>query len=146
MIDYFHCGRGVCQGVPLSPLLFCLVEEVLSRGISELVSSHKILPMIGPKDKDYPTRVLYVDDIFVFYRATRKSLTNLMEFLHIYDSISNQWMNSFKSHFSLSMSLFILIIISSILGCHRSTIPLNYLGVPIFFVLVRGDFFNLLAN
>lgn len=44
---YFSCARGVCQGDPLSLLLFCLAEEVLRRGISNLVSYGRIKPMRG---------------------------------------------------------------------------------------------------
>ncbi|KAL6132643.1 hypothetical protein ACLB2K_064883 [Fragaria x ananassa] len=37
-VRYISCGRGVHQGELLSPLLFCLAEEVLNRGISELLN------------------------------------------------------------------------------------------------------------
>ncbi|KAK2658157.1 hypothetical protein Ddye_004690 [Dipteronia dyeriana] len=36
---YFPCSRGVQQGDPLSPLLFCLVKDFLSRYLTYLVDS-----------------------------------------------------------------------------------------------------------
>jgi len=63
---FFPCSRGVREGDLLSPLLFCLAEEVLSRGISKLVNDKKILHMASPQGYLTPSRILYVDDIFVF--------------------------------------------------------------------------------
>lgn len=65
-VGYFPCKRGVRQGEPLSPLLFCIAEDVLSRGISKLVQSGNLFPMAGPNRFITPSHTLYADDILVF--------------------------------------------------------------------------------
>jgi len=84
LVGFFPCSRGVKQGDALSPLLFCLVEEVLSRGISKLVNDKKILHMASLQGYLTPSHILYVDDIFVFCRGDIKSLRNLSIFLKTY--------------------------------------------------------------
>jgi hypothetical protein len=55
---YFKCQRGVRQGDPLSLLLFCLAEEVLSRGISKLVSDGKLDLIKGSRSTFIPSHCL----------------------------------------------------------------------------------------
>lgn len=45
---FFSCDRGVRHGDPLSPLLFCIAEDVLSAGISKLIQSGSRHPISSP--------------------------------------------------------------------------------------------------
>lgn len=74
--DFFSMGRGLKQGDPLSPILFILMEEVLSRGLNHLVNSKKMQPMVNQKGV-YPTQLLFADDVFIFSNGSKKSLDNL---------------------------------------------------------------------
>nr|ABN09154.1 RNA-directed DNA polymerase (Reverse transcriptase) [Medicago truncatula] len=63
---YFSCSRGVRQGDPLSPLLFCLAEDVLSRSLTKLVEQGKLKQMRGTRNCLVPSHILYADDIMIF--------------------------------------------------------------------------------
>lgn len=90
LCGYIACKRGMCQGDPLSPLLFCLAEEMLSRGITSLVENNNLIPMASPRNFGTPTHILYADDIFVFCRGAKKNITILMTFFHSYREVSGQ--------------------------------------------------------
>lgn len=70
-VGHFTCKRGVRQGDPLSPLLFCLAEDALSRGISNLLQHGKLTSMSSPRGCQTPSHVFYVDDIMIFCRGTK---------------------------------------------------------------------------
>jgi hypothetical protein len=70
--DYFHCKRGVRQGDCISHLLFCIAEEVMSRGISRLVDEGKLDLIKGSRKPYVPSHVLYIDDIMFFFFAEER--------------------------------------------------------------------------
>ncbi|XP_058761813.1 uncharacterized protein LOC131635226 [Vicia villosa] len=74
---FFTCKSGVRQGDPLSPLLFCLGEDVLSRGLTKLVENKKVKLIKASRDSYVPSHVLYADDIMVFCECDKGSIEAL---------------------------------------------------------------------
>lgn len=70
---FFRSTRGLRQGDPLSPSLFILAEEVLSRGLSRLGRSGGVLPFSVPRGCLSITHLLFADDTIIFVNGAQSS-------------------------------------------------------------------------
>lgn len=130
---YFHCKRGVRQGDPLSPLLFCIAEDVLSRNISKLVEQGKLELIKGTRYVQVPSHSLYADDIMIFCKGKISSIQAIMHLFQSYAAASGQFINPSKSTvYYRFISPSRIDHITNLIGFNKGSLPFTYLGVPIF--------------
>ncbi|XP_057811506.1 uncharacterized protein LOC131025735 [Salvia miltiorrhiza] len=139
---YFACSKGVRQGDPLSPILFGIAEDVLSHLFLNCVTSRHIAPMDFSRGASFPSHLLYADDILIFCKASLKNARKVKEILDFYGDISGQICNPTKSHvfFGRGVSSAMKTRVSSELGFAMGSLPVIYLGVPIFSGCMRASY------
>lgn len=78
LTPYFYCKRGVRQGDPLSPFLFILAADTLSK-IFHKGRQTDTLVGIGPPclEGKQITNCHYVDDIILFLKATHLNVRSI---------------------------------------------------------------------
>ena len=133
-VGFFKCTRGVRQGDMLSPLLFCIAEEVISRGLEALTLDGSLTQIHASRGLLMPNHCLYADDILIFFcKGTLSNIRNIMDLFEEYDTYSGQFMNASKSKFySGSLPLSRIVTITSITGFSHGSLPFSYLGILLF--------------
>lgn len=118
---------------PLSPLLFCIAEEVLSRGILDLVAQGKLSQMQASRNNLVPSHCLYADDILIICKVNINNVKHIMELFESYGSYSGQISNNIKSTFySKSIPLSRLCTIAGLTGFKHASMPFTYMGILLF--------------
>ncbi|KAL2246290.1 UNVERIFIED_CONTAM: hypothetical protein Sindi_2897200 [Sesamum indicum] len=98
---FFHSTRGLLQGDPLSPTLFVLAADYLSQGLNRLFVAHPMTYYQSP-GRVRVSHLAYADDMMIFTNICRQHIELLRDFLHAYERVSGQRINSAKSSFILS--------------------------------------------
>ncbi|XP_075086091.1 uncharacterized protein LOC142168830 [Nicotiana tabacum] len=130
---FFKSSRGIKQGGPLSPSLFVIGAELLSKLMDNLIGLGFILYFIENKG---PTinHLCYADDIILFSFCHSLSLNMMMDKLRLYEQVSRQLVNKRKSGFYTSAQDDDPRIpkIQRITGFPNCPFPIQYLGCPIY--------------
>ncbi|XP_026434566.1 uncharacterized protein LOC113332083 [Papaver somniferum] len=126
--------RGLRQRDSLSPYLFIMCMEDLSRMIHTEVERKEIRPIYPAKGGPPVSHLFFADDCILFSTAKRKSIEKLKNVIHKFCEASCEMVNLSKSslHFSKRLNEGIKDDISEMMG--MKTIPLDEknLGIDLF--------------
>lgn len=126
----FLATRGLRQGDPLSPSLFILAEEVLSRVLNTFLAREDEFTTTIAR---CPSHLLFADDIILFICAKRRAVMKTMDIIKTYCLSSGRSLNPAKCNFYLppkaprerARS------VMAATQFQRGNFPFVYLGVPV---------------
>lgn len=130
--NVFSPSRGLRQGDPISPYLFILAAESLSRIISKAADEGSLVGIRLGKTTPILTHLFFADDAMILCQADRRNCFELVKILNMYTTASGQKINVSKSgiFFNKGCPPNIKSDLSGILGMHIIEGISVYLGIP----------------
>ncbi|KAL2904979.1 LINE-1 retrotransposable element ORF2 protein [Bienertia sinuspersici] len=128
---HFKSCRGLRQGDPLSPLLFVLGMEYLSRTLNRLNEDPEF--KLHPRCKGIQlTHMCFADDLIMCCRGEKKSVDRILQAFNVLSNTSGLQANNSKTElFTSGMKEEEVQQIIAESGFKRGKLPFKYLGVPI---------------
>uniref|UniRef100_A0A803Q9D0 Reverse transcriptase domain-containing protein n=1 Tax=Cannabis sativa TaxID=3483 RepID=A0A803Q9D0_CANSA len=125
---------GLRQGDPLSPTLFIVAADLLSRLLQDYTNNGRIKGFKVTRTAPSITHLMFADDVVLFGQATIKEAQAFMECLQTYCAWSGQAVNLRKStvFFSKGVPRNRINDITSLLGMCKMKNDASYLGIPLF--------------
>ena len=131
---FFGSFRGIRQGDSLSPLLFVIVMEALSRMMSKAVEGGLLSGFqVGSMDSHLVrvSHLLFVDDTLIFLDAKPDHIFNLRLLFTWFEAVSGLKINLNKSEMVSVGNVPDLEDLAGIMGCKIIQLPMTYLGLPL---------------
>ncbi|RVW78761.1 putative mitochondrial protein [Vitis vinifera] len=131
---YFNSSRGLGQGDPLSPYLFVIGMEVLSRLIHRAVGGGFLLGCrVNGRGGDgaLVSHLLFADDTLVFCEASEDQMVYLSCLLMWFEVISGLRINLDKSEILSVGRVENLEALALEAGCKVGRLSSSYLGIPL---------------
>ncbi|XP_055814323.1 uncharacterized protein LOC129883750 [Solanum dulcamara] len=145
-------AKAYDRGDPLSPALFILGAEVLSRLMNNLHHHPQFHGFYMAKHGPQINHLSFADDIIIFSSGRKQTLNLIMDTLATYERISGQLINKHKSHFMIPSNAFksTVLRIKRIRGFNQKNSPITYLGCPIYIgrqrVIYYSDLISKIVN
>uniref|UniRef100_A0A2N9HB65 Reverse transcriptase domain-containing protein n=1 Tax=Fagus sylvatica TaxID=28930 RepID=A0A2N9HB65_FAGSY len=131
---FFLSSRGLKQGDSLSPLLFVLIMEALSRLMDRAVARGYLEGFAMDNSNVSTLRVshmFFADDTLVFCGATRDQLYHLKGVLLCFEAVLGLRINLGKSKIVPIGSVVDVEALAHVLGGRIASLPMKYLGLPL---------------
>ena len=131
---FFGSSRGIRQGDSLSPLLFVIVMEALSRMMSQAVECGLLSSFqVGSSDSHLVrvSHLLFADDTLIFSDAKPDHIFNMRLLFTWFEAVSGLKINLNKSEMVPVGSVPDLEYLAGIIGCKIVQLPMTYLGLPL---------------
>ena len=87
-LDTFTPTRGLCQGDPLSPYLFLLVADGLSRLIQHEVEAGKLKDLKICRNAPGMSHLLFADDCLLFFQGSPQQAEVIKDILDRYEHVT----------------------------------------------------------
>lgn len=100
---FFKSKYELRQGDLLSPTLFVIVEEVLSKRLKKLIGCGQMKPYYEQKNVPPILHALFINDMVIF--KGNYSVKNLIIFFKMYEKMLGQRTNRDKSLFYMSQTM-----------------------------------------
>ncbi|XP_074298451.1 uncharacterized protein LOC141629330 [Silene latifolia] len=131
VFGFFKGKRGLRQGDPLSPLLFTICLDYLSRlfGVLHRFPGFKFHPFCNKISLNH---LCFADDLLLFSRGDLNSITLMMRAFSTFSLASSLHMNISKYSFYCNGICDSLVKdIEALTGMKRGSLPFKYLGVKV---------------
>jgi hypothetical protein len=132
MGSYFKSRKGVRQGDPLSPLLFNLAADCLTKMVQTAQRNGLIKGLMNDIIPSGIAILQYADDTILCMEDSAETAQNMKILLYIYEKMSGLKINFNKSEvIMVSYDEQKALAFTDMLNCATGTWPIKYLGVPV---------------